>query len=75
MKNKNEPTPIADYLKAVEFRNNRLWMIGNEGIAKTEVFGEMLTAEQFDKAFPIPSPINFFRGKENPDKTKSYLYK
>lgn len=74
--NPNEPirTPIQDYLKAVENRNNRLWRVGSDGIPKTEVFGKWITSEEFLAANPIPSPVNFYGGKSNPDGTKKFLY-
>lgn len=74
--NPNEPikTPIHDYLKAVEVRNNRLWRVGSDGIPKTEQNGEWVTSEEFMAANPIPNPVNFYGGKENPDQTKRFMY-
>lgn len=72
--NKREVSAVREYLKAIEVKNNRLWRVGSDGIPKTEVNGEWITSEEFMAANPIPNPVNFYGGKENPDGTRAYLY-
>lgn len=71
--NKKEQTAIRDWMKAVEFRQNRLWTITN-GIAKTGENGREMTSEEFDLLHPIPNPVNFYGGKENCDPHHKYLF-
>lgn len=71
--NKKEQTIIRDWMKAVDFRQNRLWTLTEQGL-KTDVNGEMLNDVQFNEMFPIPNPVNFYGGQENPDRTKQFLY-
>lgn len=63
---------VSDYLKAISFRDNRLWeMVG--GVLITQVNGEYMSSKEFDEKFPVPTPISFGRCQDNPDKTKMYL--
>lgn len=65
---------IAPFLKARDFRTNRLWRYdAGEDVLKTEVNGKWLTTKEFDRLYPIPSPVHFYLATENPDTTKNYL--
>lgn len=70
--NKLYHTPVSDYLRAKQFRDNRLWhLLGSSLVTKVE--NEFLTAKEFSEKYPIPNPISFNRNPENPDKTKDFL--
>lgn len=73
-KNKKSSTPVSDWLKAKDFRNNRVWQLTPEGVMRTMVEGKWLTAREFDKQFPVPKVIHFYSAPENPDGTKSFLH-
>lgn len=64
--------PISDYLKAKDFRDNRLWTIVN-GKLVTMVNNEYLSEAEFNQRYPVPISLNFLRNPENSDKTKAYL--
>jgi len=74
LKNKtNVPEhPVSDYLKARDFRDQRVWRLRN-GKLYTTVDGEDIVKEDFDLRFPVPKVSFFYRALENPDKTKNYL--
>lgn len=65
-------TPIQNYLRARDFRDNRLWSCKN-GILTTFVDGEELGEEEFNIKYPVPISINFTMNPDNSDKTKMYL--
>ncbi len=65
-------TPVTDYLQAKEVRENRLWRCEN-GVLKTLLNFQWITAEEFDKRFPLPVTINFYGDKGNPDKRNLFL--
>jgi hypothetical protein len=65
-------TPVSDYLKARDFRDQRVWRLRN-GKLYTYVEGEKMSQEDFDRKFPVPKVSFFYRALENPDKSKSYL--
>lgn len=67
-------TPVSDWLKAVDFKKNRLWRLSPDGIMRTKVGDREYTAREFDLEFPAKTPIHFSGNPENPDKTKSFLY-
>ena len=71
---KNNKTPVSDWLKAKEFRNNRVWQLTPDGVMRTMVEGKWLTAREFDKQFPVPKKIHFYSADQNPDGTKSFLH-
>ncbi len=73
-KKKNDLNPVSDWLKARDFRRNRLWRFGTDEVMRTEVDGEWLTTKEFDKTFPSKQPMHFYGNPENPDKTKSFMY-
>lgn len=75
IKSRNLPeTPVLDWMKAKDFRDNRLWSIRG-GVMYTIVDGEEMTKDAFDRKFPVPNKIHFYRGAiDNPDKTKIYLH-
>jgi hypothetical protein len=72
-KKKNNVNPVSDWLKARDFRNNRLWQY-SEGVLRTKVGGKWMTAKDFDKRFPSRPPLHFYGNPENPDKRKSFMY-
>tara|TARA_R110002126_G_scaffold27857_7_gene93315 strand:+ start:945 stop:1184 length:240 start_codon:yes stop_codon:yes gene_type:complete len=74
LKNKNNTpeTPVSDYLRARDFRDQRTWML-RKGKLYTYVDGEKMSQEDFDRKFPVPKVSFFYRALENPDKSKSYL--
>jgi len=74
LKNKtNVPEhPVSDYLKARDFRDQRVWKL-RKGKLYTYVEGEKMSQEDFDRKFPVPKVSFFYRALENPDKSKSYL--
>lgn len=74
LKNKqNTPaTPVTDYLKARDFRDQRLWML-RQGKLYTHLNGKLVTREEFDRIHPVPTVSFFYKALENPDKTKNYL--
>jgi len=74
LKNKtNVPEhPVSDYLKARDFRDQRVWRL-RKGKLYTNVDGEDIVKEDFDRRFPVPKVSFFYRALENPDKTKNYL--
>ena len=74
LKNKtNVPEhPVSDYLKARDFRDQRVWRL-RKGKLYTTVDGEDIVKEDFDRRFPVPKVSFFYRALENPDKTKNYL--
>ena len=65
-------SPVQDYVAAKAFRHDRLWSIRN-GTSYTKVDGENLSQADFDKRFPVISPLNALRSNENPDKTREFL--
>lgn len=76
---KHEPkkkpnNPVSNWMKAVDFRNNRIWRLTPDGVMRTEVDGEWITAREFDRKFPSRPPIHFYNNPENPDKTKAFMY-
>lgn len=74
LKNKtNVPEhPVSEYLKARDFRDQRVWRL-RKGKLYTTVDGEDIVKEDFDRRFPVPKVSFFYRALENPDKTKNYL--
>jgi hypothetical protein len=74
LKNKtNVPEhPVSDYLKARDFRDQRVWRL-RKGKLYTDVDGKLMSLEDFDRQFPVPKVSYFYRALENPDKTKNYL--
>lgn len=62
-------TPIADYLKAKDIRDNRLWRFLN-GRLVTFFNCETISIEEWDKRFPVPSPL--LVNGDNPNKRKNY---
>lgn len=70
---KFDHTPIADWLEANDFRNNRLWKLIN-GEIKTVENGIEISDSQFSESHPVPTPLNFYGGKPNADTTSQYLY-
>lgn len=68
-----EATPVSDWLKARDFRRNRLWRFA-DGVMQTQVGKEWMTAREFDQKFPSRPPFHFYGNPENPDKTKSFMY-
>ncbi len=73
-KKNNDLDPVSDWLKARDFRNNRLWRLSPDGVMRTKVGKEWITARDFDKRFPSRPPLHFYGNPENPDKTKSFMY-
>jgi hypothetical protein len=71
LKNKhNTPsTPVSDYLRARDFRDQRVWRL-RKGKLYTDVDGEQISLADFDQQFPVPNVSFFYRALENPDKTK-----
>lgn len=65
---------VGEWLKAKDFRNNRLWKLGEDGIMRTQIGKEWISAREFDKRFPSKQPITFYLNPENPDKTKIFMY-
>jgi len=57
-KKKVSSTPVSDWLKAKEFRNNRVWQLTPDGVMRTMVEGKWLSAREFDKQFPVPKKTN-----------------
>lgn len=74
MPKKLSTTPVSDWIKRKEFRINRPWRIGTDGIMRTQVGKVWMTAREFDKQFPVKTPMHFYGNPENPDKTKSFIY-
>lgn len=70
----DRPKVIGPFLRARAFKYNRLWRycVG-EDVLKTEVNGKWLTSKEFDRLYPVPSPIHFYLALENADSTKNYL--
>lgn len=68
----NTPSGVGAWLKAKDFRDNRLWHLF-KGKMVTNVNGEYLTKKEFDEKFPVPKPVTFYIAKDNYDKTKDYL--
>lgn len=67
--------PVSTWLKSIDFKRNRLWTLRSDGIMKTIVDGKELTSKEFDKKFPVKTPLHFYQGNpENPDKRKSFMY-
>ena len=66
---------VGDFLESLYFHKNRLWVFNPEvGKPMTEVNGEWMDEFEFNMAYPIKNPINFYGGKENADTSKDYLY-
>ena len=73
-KTEENPTIIRDYLRARDFRNNRLWRFDpTTSSLTTKVNGKTMTADEFDRKYPVPKHIQFYLSNDNPDRTKSYL--
>ena len=66
-------TPIADFLKSRDFRNNRLWKLV-KGKLFTFVDGKKLSRKEFDEKYPLINPISFQFAPENADKTKLFMH-
>lgn len=74
-KKEKEMKPVSKWIKSIEFKKNRLWTLGADGMMKTVVNGKEMTAREFDKQFPVKTPIHFYQGNpENPDRRKSFMY-
>lgn len=75
-KNMNDPnrlqTPIQDYLNCREFMQDRLWTLTPKGWV-TKFNGKVMSAESFNKKFPIPQPVAFGRCNQNPDTTRRWM--
>lgn len=70
-----QDTPVTKWLQARDFRNNRSWRFTPDGELTTMVGTKRLTAKEFDKKYPVKTPLHFYQGNpENPDKTKSFMY-
>jgi len=64
-------TPIADYLRARDFKWQRLWkQVGSKLITLFE--GEWLSENEFDERYPSKAPVHFFSNPENPNQSKNY---
>jgi len=48
-----DKTPVKDYLKAKDFRDNRLWKL-IAGRLLTCVNGEWMSEFEFNQRFPVP---------------------
>ncbi len=67
-------TPVGKWLQAVDFRNNRSWILTPDGVMKTKLGNKWYTAREFDKKYPSKPPVHFYGNPENPDKRKSFIY-
>lgn len=65
-------TPINDWLKSLEFKNDRLWRM-KKGVMVTVVDGVEMTATDFDNLYPVPVVVSFNRCSENADPRNNYL--
>lgn len=68
----DKTTPVTDYLRAKDNRDNRLWTL-YRGTLTTVVNGQKMTAEEFDRAYPVSNAVSFLLCPDNKDGTKAYL--
>lgn len=54
-------TPVADYLRAKDFRDNRLWTMVNGRLITFEN-GEYLSEKEFNEKYPVPNDAKTISG-------------
>jgi len=64
-------TPIGDWLKARDFKWQRLWKQVGEHII-TFVDGIWMNEGEFDEKYPSKAPTHFYANQENPNRTKNF---
>jgi len=70
--NRDNFTPISDFIESKNFRDNRLWRIVD---GKLSVFleGGFISKEDFENRYPLKNPVSFTHAPENADHTKDFL--
>lgn len=62
---------IAEYLKAKEYRDNRLWkIVGNRFV--TLFNGEWISLKEFEDMYPILKQNSLLTNMDNPNKTNNF---